>query len=219
MKYYFFLLLSLLTTNLIAQDPWKDIYRESAWEQRDMWQRAADIISKLKLISASKVADVGCHEGYFTIKLAGIVKSGKVYAVDISKSKVEKLQEHLAERDIRNVEVILGKEDNPTLPENTLDAVLIVDTYHEMDHHASILQHIKNALKPGGRLLLCEPISEERKVLGREDQERKHELGMSFAVEDLKNAGFKITFRQEAFIDLVKEKGDKMWVIVCEKSI
>jgi ubiquinone/menaquinone biosynthesis C-methylase UbiE len=218
MKYYFFLLLYLLTTNLIAQDPWKDIYRESAWEQRDTWQRAADIISNLKLTSASKVADVGCHEGYFTIKLAGVVKSGKVYAVDISKSKVEKLQEHLAERDIRNVEVILGREDNPTLPENTLDAVLIVDTYHEMDHHASILRHIKNALKPGGRLLLCEPISDERQALGRDDQERKHELGMSFAVEDLKNAGFKITFRQEAFIDRVKEKGDKMWIIVCEKS-
>lgn len=212
-------MLYFLATSVIAQDPWKDIYRESAWEQRDTWQRASDIISKLKLTSTSKVADVGCHEGYFTIKLAGVVKSGKVYAVDISESKVEKLQEHLAERDIRNVEVILGKEDNPGLPESTLDAVLIVDTYHEMDHYASILQHIKIALKPGGRLLICEPISDERKALGRDDQERKHELGMSFALGDLKKAGFKITFKQEAFIDRVKEKGDKMWIIVCEKSI
>jgi hypothetical protein len=42
---------------------------------------------------------------------------------------------------------------------------------------------------------------------------------MKFALDDLKKAGFNITFQEEAFIDRVKEKGDKMWVIVCEKSI
>lgn len=219
MKLLFFLLISFVAPAVSAQDPWKDVYRESAWEQRDTWQRASDIINKLKLSPSGQVADVGCHEGYFTIKLASVVKSGKVYAVDISKSKVEKLQEHLAERNIKNVEVILGKEDDPGLPQNSLDAVLIVDTYHEMDHHDTVLKHIQAALKPGGRLLLCEPISDNRKALSRDEQERKHELGMSFALNDLKKAGFKITFQQESFIDRVKEKGDKMWLIVCEKSI
>lgn len=218
MRYHFFLLLCF-ATDLFAQDPWKDVYRESAWEQRDTWQRSSEIISKLKLSASSHVADVGCHEGYFTVKLASIVRSGKVYAVDISKSKLEKLQEHLVKRNIKNVEVVLGKEDDPALPKNALDAVLIVDTYHEMDQHATVLKHIMDALKPGGRLLLCEPISNERKALSRDEQEKKHELGMNFALNDLKMAGFKITFQQEAFIDRVKEKGDKMWIIVCEKSI
>ena len=31
-------------------------------------------------------------------------------------------------------------------------------------------------------------------------------------------AGFKIIFQQESFVDRLKEKGDKMWLIVCEKS-
>ena len=219
MKYCFFVVLFYLVSNAIAQDPWKDIYRESAWEQRDTWQRASDIISKLRLSSTSHVADVGSHEGYFTIKLASVVRSGKVYAVDISKSKIEKLQENLAKRNIKNVDVILGKESDPGLPRNTLDAVLIVDTYHEMDQHATVLQYILTALKPGGRLLLCEPISDDRKALTRDEQERKHELGMKFALDDLQKAGFNIKFQEEAFIDRVKEKGDKMWVIVCEKSI
>jgi ubiquinone/menaquinone biosynthesis C-methylase UbiE len=218
MKYFVFIVLCYLVTNAIAQDPWKDIYKESAWKQRDSWQRATDIIGKLKLIESSKVADVGCHEGYFTIKLANLVKSGKVYAVDVSKSKVEKLQEHLDKRNLNNVEVILGKHDDPGLPANALDAVLIVDTYHEMEHHDKILQQVKTALKAGGRLLLCEPISDARKTLARAEQERKHELGMSYALDDLRKAGFKITFQQESFIDRVKEKGDKMWIIVCEKS-
>ena len=67
------------------------------------------------------------------------------------------------ERKITNVDVILGEEEDPHLPLLALDAVLIVDTYREMDEFQEILQRIKSALKPGGRLVLCEPISAERK--------------------------------------------------------
>ena len=220
MKYFcFFLLVGILSNATFAQDPWKDIYRESAWEQRDTWQRADVIIQKLNIKVGSQVADVGCHEGYFTIKLSrAIGKEGKVYAVDISKDKIEKLKKHLEDRKIQNVTAIIGEENNPHLPSLVLDAVLIVDTYHEMDAHQQILQRIKDALKLGGRLVICEPISDERKKLSREEQERKHELGMTYALEDLRHAGFKIISQQESFVDRVKEKGDKMWLIVCERS-
>jgi ubiquinone/menaquinone biosynthesis C-methylase UbiE len=220
MKYFsFFLLLSILPNATFAQDPWKDIYKESAWEQRDTWQRADAIIQKLNIKVGSQVADVGCHEGYFTIKLSRVVgKDGKIYAVDISKDKIEKLKKHLGDRKIENVAAIVGEENNPHLPPLTLDAVLIVDTYHEMDAHQQILHSIKEALKMGGRLVICEPISDERKKLSREEQERKHELGMTYALEDLSQAGFKIITQQEGFVDRVKEKGDKMWLIVCERS-
>jgi ubiquinone/menaquinone biosynthesis C-methylase UbiE len=212
-------LLSLILTSTFAQDPWKDIYRESAWEKRDSWQRPEDIIDRLNIKPGSKVADIGCHEGYFSIKLSKKVDSqGKVYAVDVSKDKIEKLKKHLADRNINNVNAVLGKEDDPALPANTLDAVLIVDTYHEMDAHQEILHHIKTALKTKGRLVICEPISEDRKALSRHDQERKHELGMNYAIQDLKKAGFNILSQQESFVDRLKEKGDKMWLIVCEKS-
>jgi len=220
MKYLsFFLLLGMISNPTFGQDPWKDIYREGAWEQRDTWQRAEEIIQKLNIKAASQVADVGCHEGYFTIKLSRIVRDdGKVYAVDISKDKIEKLKKHLEDRKIQNVRAIVGEENNPHLPPLTLDAVLIVDTYHEMDAHEQILQRIKEALKVGGRLVICEPISDARKKLSREEQERKHELGLNYALEDLKEAGFRIISQQETFVDRVKEKGDKMWLIVCERS-
>jgi len=219
MKYTFFLISFFGCTLASAQNPWKDIYSESAWEQRDTWQRAEEVIKKLNVSPGSKVGDVGCHEGYFTVKLSSAVTpTGKVYAVDINKSKVEKLKEHLVKRKLTNVEVILGEEDDPKLPPLFLDAVLIVDTYHEMDEHQKVLEHIKRALKPGGRILLCEPISDERIKLAREEQEKKHELGMNYAREDLTQAGFKIIFQQQAFVDRVKEKGDKMWLIVGEKT-
>lgn len=219
MKYMLFLTFSLCYGILHAQDAWRDIYRESAWEQRDTWQRADEIISRLNIKQGSTVADVGCHEGYFTIKLANVVgDEGKVYAVDISRDKIEKLKKHLEERKIGNVNAILGDDDNPHLPAETLDAAMIVDTYHEMDAHHEILRSIKAALKLKGRLVICEPISDDRKKLPRSNQERKHELGMNYAIEDLMKAGFKILSKEESFVDRVKEKGDKMWLIVCEKS-
>lgn len=217
---YTMVLLGLLVHGLCsAQDPWKDIYRESAWEQRDKWQRADEIVAKLTLKQGGRVADIGAHEGYFTMKLSKTVGAeGRVYAVDVSRDKTEKLKDHLAERKIENVSVILGDENNPHLPALALDAVLIVDAYHEMDAHQEMLRAIKNALKSRGKLVICEPISDERKKLSREDQERKHELGINYALEDLRQMGFKIISQQESFVDRLKEKGDKMWIIVCEKS-
>ena len=155
MKCSAFFLFTILSISTFAQDPWKDIYKEGAWEQRDTWQRADEIIRKLNIKPGSQAADVGCHEGYFTMKLARVVGAeGKVYAVDISKDKIEKLKKHLADRKIQNVNAIKGEENNPRLPPLTLDAVLIVDTYHEMDAHQQILQHLKEAVEPGGRLLI-----------------------------------------------------------------
>jgi len=212
-------LLIVFSGALNAQDPWKNVYTENAWANRDTWQQADELIRQLNLRPGSKVADVGCHEGYMTIKLATVVgQAGKVYAVDVEQSKLDKLQAILTKRSILNVEPIKGEYDNPRLPVNSLDGVIILDTYHEMDDHDEILQHIKLALKPGGRLVLCEAIAEERRSLSREDQERKHELGMNYALEDLKKIGFTIVKQQDPFVDRSKQKGDKMWLIVAIKK-
>jgi len=201
-----------------AQNVWKDVYRESAWEARDKWQRPAEIVGRLALRAGDKVADVGCHEGYFTLKLAAEVgDAGRVYAVDIDRDKLDKLKGHLSERNITNVIIVKGDEDDPKLPVGALDAVLIVDTYHEMDAHDEILRRIKASLKHGGRLVICEPVSEASRKLTRADQEKKHELGMAYAIADLEKAGFKITFKKDPFVDRTQEKGDEMWIIVAEK--
>jgi len=219
MKKNIILFLLFMTILVQAQDPWKNVYTESAWAERDQWQRADEILKYLNLRTGSNVADVGCHEGYMTMKLSAVVgATGKVFAVDVEQSKLDKLNDHVAKRKITNVNIIKGDYDNPKLPVNALDAVIILDTYHEMDDHDKILQHIKAALKRGGRLILCEPIAEERRKSAREDQERRHELGMNFALADLQRAGFAIQKQQDPFADRSKEKGDKMWLIVAIKK-
>jgi len=218
MTRFFILMLVFFAHKSMGQDSWKNVYSESAWTDRDQWQKAEELIRHLNLKPSDQVADVGCHEGYMTVKLSAIVGlKGKVFAVDVEQSKLDKLTTILAKRNINNVQTIKGDYDDPKLPLNQLDAVIILDTYHEMDDHDKILQHIQSSLKPGGRLVLCEAIADTRRSATREDQEKKHELGMSFALEDLKKAGFTIVKQQDPFVDRTKEKGDKMWIIVATK--
>ncbi len=213
--YKVFLLL-LIATIANAQDSWKDVYTESAWADRDRWQKADELIRQLNLKATGHVADVGCHQGYMTVKLAA--KAEKVYAVDVEQPKLDKLNAILIKRSIKNVTTIKGDYDDPKLEANTLDGVIILDTYHEMDDHDKILHHVLAALKPGGRLVLCEAIAESRRKESRSVQEGKHELGMNFALDDLRKAGFTIIKQQDPFVDRTSEKGDKMWLIVAVKE-
>lgn len=201
-----------------AQNPYTDVYKESAWAERDKWQKPQEIIRLMNIKAGSVVADVGCHEGYMTVKLATVVGgSGKVYAVDVEQYKLDRLKNHLEARKITNVSLVKGDYDNPQLPARSLDAVIILDTYHEMDDHDEILQHIKASLKPDGRLVICEPIADERRDLSRAEQERKHELAMKFALEDLAKAGFQIVSKQENFVDRTAVKGDRMWIVAAKR--
>jgi ubiquinone/menaquinone biosynthesis C-methylase UbiE len=192
-------------------DSYKNVYTESEWAERDRWQRAGEIINKMKIDSKSVVADIGCHEGYMSFKLAKIAKT--VYAVDVDQSKLDKIGKHKPS----NMITIKGDYDDPKLPENSLDAVIILDTYHEMKDHDEILQHILASLTKGGRLVICEPIAQSRRGLARGDQEKKHELDMNYALEDLLKAGFTVLGKTDPFVDREKIKGDKMWIIVAVK--
>lgn len=196
-------------------DSYKNVYTESAWKERDSWQKASEIIKKMKVDTSSLVADIGCHEGYMTFKLSKAVR--RVYAVDVEQWKLNAIQQHALKQKITNIRIVKGEYDDPKLPANTLDAVVILDTYHEMNDHDKILQHVFTALKKGGRLVICEPIADSRRALARVDQERKHELAMSFALQDLSEAGFTILEKTDPFVDRTKIKGDKMWIIVAVK--
>lgn len=212
----FLLIAVLLPLTSGAQNPWKDVYSESAWTERDNWQKPDALISFLGLTFRSSVADIGSHEGYFTFKLAAAVPEGLVYAVDISERKLEKLKEISARRSTINVQPTLASPENPKLPRGAIDAVLIVDTYHEIKDYDAFLINLKKALKPGALVVLCEPIAEERKGQSRADQFRKHELESRYALEDLRKAGFSILRHEENFVDRREQKGDTMWLIVAK---
>ena len=91
---------------------------------------------------------------------------------------------------LKNVEIVHGAATDPKLPPVSLDAALIVNAYHEMHEHQAMLTALKAALKPNGRLVIVEPISESRRTNARADQTRNHEIGIDFVRQDAREAGF-----------------------------
>jgi predicted methyltransferase len=125
------------------------VYLEGS--DRDVWQRPDQIMDALSIAEGSVVADLGAGSGWFTIRLAVRVgPNGRVYAEDIQPQMIEVIKRRLARENLSNVEVKLGKPDDPQLPPNSLDAALIVDAYHEMEQPVTLLRNVARALKPAG---------------------------------------------------------------------
>ncbi len=124
---------------------------------RDAWQKPDQVMDALGIADSSVVADLGAGGGWFTIRLARRVgPNGLVYAEDIQRQMIEAIARRLQREGLRNVRTILGTEDNPRLPASSLDAVLIVDAYHEIRKPLGLLRNVATALKPKGRLAIVE---------------------------------------------------------------
>ena len=119
---------------------------------RDAWQQPEKIMDELAIGEGSVVADLGAGGGWFTVRLAHRVgPNGRVYAEDVQRQMIEATMRRVAREGLSNVIPILGDLSNPHLKE-PVDAVLIVDTYNEMEHRAAVLRNVAASLKPKGRL-------------------------------------------------------------------
>jgi predicted methyltransferase len=170
--------------------------REDA--SRDLWQRPADVMAALGIAEGSRVADVGCGEGYFVMHLARRVgASGIVYAVDLDVDSLKKLQSKMESAGITNVRVIVGKQDDPLLPSGELDAVLVVNAYHEMGSYDAMLRAIHISLRPGGRLGIIDAAGNEKD--SRRELMRRHEMSETLVREDAERNGFAFASREQGF--------------------
>jgi predicted methyltransferase len=119
---------------------------------RDAWQRPDQVMDALKIYDGNVVADLGAGGGWFTVRLAQRVgPNGRVYAEDVQRQMIEAIERRVAREQLTNVKTILGTQSDPRL-EEPVDAVLIVDAYHEMEHPVELLRNVAAKLKPNGRI-------------------------------------------------------------------
>jgi len=118
---------------------------------RDAWQRPDQIMDALQIGENSVVADLGAGGGWFTIRLARRVgPNGRVYAEDIQPQMIQAIEQRVKRENLRNVITQRGTADDPELPSGRLDAVLIVDAYHEVERPVALLSNVATSLKPDG---------------------------------------------------------------------
>jgi ubiquinone/menaquinone biosynthesis C-methylase UbiE len=121
---------------------------------RARWQRPLALIRALGVRPGQTVAEIGAGSGYLVRRLARAVgPRGRVYAVDAEPRMLPVLLERLRRARIGNVTPVLGRDEDPLLPDRTCDLVLVVNTYHHFPGGPGYLRRLARLLRPGGRLV------------------------------------------------------------------
>ncbi|MEO6150368.1 MAG: class I SAM-dependent methyltransferase [Mucilaginibacter sp.] len=168
----------------------------AAWLERNTRNKEENTtlaIKKLPITPNSVVADIGAGTGYYTFRIADKVPKGKVYAVEIQDEAIAYLKNKAGQRDQKNVAVVKGGEKSPNLPANTIDLAIMVDVYHELEYPREMLQAIRRALKPGGKLLLLEYRAEDPKVAIKP----LHKMTVEQVNKEMAANSFKLVQREE----------------------
>ena len=133
--------------------------------EREQEEQPDKALDELKIPKGATVADIGAGVGYMSWRMARRVgPTGKVYANDIQAAMLDQLQKNMQQRHITNVTPVLGEPDDPKLPQAQMDLVLLVDVYHEFTNPQAMLRHIRESLKPDGRVVLLEYRAEDPAV-------------------------------------------------------
>jgi predicted methyltransferase len=163
---------------------------------RDEWQQPDRIMDALGIADGSHVADLGAGGGWFTERLAHRVgPNGLVYAVDVQPAMIEAIKRRKNSRSLTNVRPILGVADDPGLPTG-LHAVLMVDTYPQLQNPLALLRKVAQALSPNGTLGVVDFKPDGGGGPGPAKEER---LDPQVIVRDAQAAGLKLR-RHETFL-------------------
>ncbi len=142
-------------------------HRAAGWlnrPERIREEMPDEVVANMGLEPDHIVADIGAGSGYFSFRISGQVPRGKVLAVDIQPEMLQLIERQKSEKNISNIEGVLGEIDNPNLDANSIDAAIMVDAYHEFSHPYEMINGIYQALKPGGRIFLLEYRGEDASV-------------------------------------------------------
>jgi ubiquinone/menaquinone biosynthesis C-methylase UbiE len=132
------------------------------------------------------VAEVGAGQGRYVVHMAARVgDTGKVYANDIAKDKLDYVQSRCEREGLENVETILGEVEDPLLPEGEIDLVYLINTYHDLDKPVELMRAIIPALKPDGVLVVIEQDTEK-------STSNHHTIDQAELFDQAQRAGFKL---------------------------
>jgi SAM-dependent methyltransferase len=154
------------------------IFEDPKRAERLQVDRVMDILG---IKEGSNVADIGAGSGWFTVRAAKRVGTGgTVFAVEINKDYLEHIEKRSQSENLPNIRAILGKEDDPLLPDNSVDAVLLLKTYHEVTEPIRLLKKTRAAMRSGGRL----------GIIDRNGKGDDHGIARNTVVQETERAGF-----------------------------
>ncbi|MBA2341047.1 MAG: class I SAM-dependent methyltransferase [Pyrinomonadaceae bacterium] len=178
------------------------IFEDRERERKLQINRVMDI---LKIKEGSNVADIGAGSGWFTVRAARRAgASGTIYAVEINEDYIKYIERRAAREKLSNIRTVMGREDDPRLPARSVDAALILKTYHEIAQPVRVLKRLRAAMR-------------ERALLGIIDRNGKgddHGLNSEQVIREAEQAGFALVEQY----DFVKPDGMDYFLVFQVKS-
>jgi len=153
------------------------------------------VMDILGISSGKTVADIGAGSGWFTVRAARrVTNTGTVFAVDINKEAISYIERRAATEHLSNVKTILSQPNDPMIPADAVDAVLLLKTYHEVEKPMELLRKLRPALRPGARV----------GVIDRNGNGENHGVASEVVVREAEAAGYKLI----GHYDFVKDEMD-----------
>jgi len=136
------------------------------------WIPALDGVQE-KLVSGGSIADIGCGRGSSSVLMAKSYPDAKVFGYDLHTPSVIDARKQAAKAGVGNVEFrVAGANEIPT--NEGYDFACIFDALHDMGDPVGVARHIRTTLKPGGTLMVVEPMA------GDNLEDNLHPLGGVF---------------------------------------
>src|ERR1700739_99032 len=153
------------------------------------------VMDILGITPGKSVADIGAGSGWFTVRAAKRVGGrGVVYAIDINPEAIRYITQRGEKEKLQNIKTILSKPNDPLLPPNSVDAVLLLKTYHEGARPVEVLRNLRPPLRPGGNV----------GVIDRNGNGEDHGVGSDVVIHEAQQAGYRLSGQYD-FV-----KADKM---------
>ena len=154
--------------------------------EREMEENTSLLLKNVAVKPGMVVADIGAGSGYHSALLSKMVGTGKVFAVDVEPEMIAYLNARIKQEKLSRIVPVLSTEQKVSLPENTIDMMLLVDVYHEFSFPYEMALSMRAALKPGGKLVLVEFRAEDLTV----PIKTIHKMSEAQAIKEFKAAGF-----------------------------
>ncbi len=138
-----------------------------AFKFRDFFAPRKNILKEVGIKPGFHVLDYGCGPGSYIIPVAELVgKSGKIYALDIHPLAIHIVQDIASKNQLKNVETILS-DCKTGLPDNSIDVVLLYDTFHALSDHDGVLEELRRVLNPDGILSFSDHHMKENEIISK----------------------------------------------------
>jgi cyclopropane fatty-acyl-phospholipid synthase-like methyltransferase len=158
----------------------------SRFEGKDRAQKlqVERVMDLLAIRAGVNVADIGAGSGWFTVRAARRTgNAGRVFAVDINPGFLQHIRDRARTERLSNIQTILNREDDPLLPPRSVDAVLLLKTYHEVGKPVPFLKNLRQALRPGAHV----------GIIDRNGRGDDHGIDAKVVIDEAQQAGFELT--------------------------